>query len=219
MLHLPFADLQPHPDWSPSRESAAAVCFIAMLSLLQFPDLEQYTLNLKAIRSLVRYYRSRAEYLKKQDLGGSPRLAALMMSNAARAEAFGAFGSLPVATGRQQQQRQLRKVVRAGARPSPLQVAVWMGYYRRWHALTGRIVEGEVQHDDAQSDRRRGLTFDVVGLDEVGVTLALLTSGRGEGVAKFDCNARRGWCSMRFGPAVAVALGYSPRQRFASGVR
>ena len=187
------SNLQPHADWSSARESAAAVCFIAMLSLLQFPDLEQHALNLGAVRSLVRLYRSRAEYLKKQDLGGSHRLESLLLSNSARADAFGAFAALPVATGRQQQQRQLRKVVRAAARPSPLQVAVWMGYYRRWHVLTGRIVEGEVQQDDAQSDRRRGLTFDVVGLDEVSVSfINVLTVGRSQRVAESHGHAC-GW--------------------------
>lgn len=140
-----------------------------MLTMLQSPDVDEHSSNVDAIRDLVRLNRSRSTFLSKLDPDtNTPQQTAILASNIGRADALNAFASLPIATGRQQQQRQLRKVIRAAARPSALQAAVWLGFYRRWQDLTAKITEGETLQDDLSNDRRRGLISDLAGLNEVG---------------------------------------------------
>ncbi|KAL7420982.1 Ras GTPase activating protein ira2 [Cryptotrichosporon argae] len=74
---------------------------------------------------------------------------------------------LPVALGRQQQQRAIRRVFKTHARSSTTTVAIWFGLAARARSLASKIAS--VDADDVSADRdfrRRNMTADIEGLGE-----------------------------------------------------
>ena len=77
--------------------------------------------------------------------------------------------SLTLLSGRQQQQRQLRRAVHAYALPTTLSISVWLGLAASAKGLTAKITAAEAQMANGDRNaRRRGLA-DIDGLDEVGL--------------------------------------------------
>ena len=71
-------------------------------------------------------------------------------------------------TGRQQQQRQLRKVIRTFFRPSTLGISTWLGLSALAQSLTLQIKGSSSEPSLAAGrDHRTRLSGDVAGLSEV----------------------------------------------------
>jgi hypothetical protein len=74
-------------------------------------------------------------------------------------------------SGRQQQQKAFRKVIRQYARPLTSAVAIWLGIAAVARTLTSKIVAADADSTAFRTLRPRGLTADIDGLDEVSVSV------------------------------------------------
>ncbi|KAK4687682.1 neurofibromin 1, partial [Tremellales sp. Uapishka_1] len=157
---LRLAEAKPeHLAATPNAKSAVLLASIAALTGLIGPDVEQSSLASPALLAL-----SRLTFIVygPVDQSNGP----IVEEVAAQAQLMAELANLPPATGRQQQQRQIRRVARAHFRSSIPLVATWLGLAARANSLTSRIVRADHDELNERDSRRKALAADIEGLDE-----------------------------------------------------
>lgn len=145
---------------APNARPAVLIAKVATVTNLTGPDVEQTNLASPALLALsklmliVRSGISNDQNQADEITGHSTMLAEL--------------GSLPPATGRHQQQRAIRRIMKRHVRPSTLLSTVWFGLNARATTLTEKVIAAEKANNGAEDRdmRRRNLAADIDGLTE-----------------------------------------------------
>jgi len=144
---------------APNARPALLIAKVATVTSLTGPDVEQTNLASPALLAL-----SKLTLLVRSSISNSQ---AQMDEITSHSTMLAELGSLPAATGRHQQQRAIRRVMKRHSRPSTLLSTVWFGLAARAKTLIGKILAAE--SDDSNGDRdmrRRNLAADIEGLTE-----------------------------------------------------
>lgn len=144
---------------APNARPAVLIAKLATVTALTGPDVEQTNLGTPALVSL-----SKLMLLVRSAIS---KTTADMDEITSHSAMLSELGSLPSSSGRHQQQRAIRRVMKKHARPSTLLSTVWLGLAARVKTLTNKIVTADT--DDSSGDRdfrRRNLAADIEGLTE-----------------------------------------------------
>ena len=144
-------------------EPAVLISLVAVLTVLVSPDYEQLGHSVPVLRALkeltwVAHEKHLPEETPNNNFGGARRRLEI------RCKVFDLIANLPAATGRQQQQRQFRRVYRPYTIPTTGGVSVWLGISVVAKSLTSKIIAADASV--TAQNRRRGLAPEIDGLDE-----------------------------------------------------
>lgn len=139
---------------------AVLVAKVATVTSLTGPDVEQTNMAapaLMALSKLMLVVRSSASNSQAQ-----------MDEITSHSSMLAELGSLPSATGRNQQQRAIRRIMKTHVRSSTLLGGVWIGLAARLRTLTNKIhsAESDEPNGDRDIGRRRNMAADIQGLTE-----------------------------------------------------
>lgn len=144
---------------APNARNAVLIAKVATITSLTGPDVEQTNLAAPALMAL-----SKLMLIVRSAISNSQ---AQMDEITGHSQMLAELGSLPPATGRQQQQRAIRRIMKKHVRPSTLLSTVWLGLAARVKTLTAKIIAAESDEAADRGDfRRRGLANDIDGLTE-----------------------------------------------------
>lgn len=145
---------------APNARAAVLVAKVATITSLIGPDVQQTNMASQSLRAL-----SKLVLLVRSGISNSQaQLDEITDHSTMLAE----LASLPPATGRQLQQRAIRRVIKQHIRASTLLSTIWIGLNARATALAAKIAKAEASESNGDRDsRRRMLSADIVGLNEV----------------------------------------------------
>ncbi|WOO81456.1 Neurofibromin [Vanrija pseudolonga] len=144
---------------APNARAAVLVAKVATITSLIGPDVQQTNMASQSLRAL-----SKLVLLVRSGISNSQaQLDEITDHSTMLAE----LASLPPATGRQLQQRAIRRVIKQHIRASTLLSTIWIGLNARATALAAKIAKAEASESNGDRDsRRRMLSADIVGLNE-----------------------------------------------------
>lgn len=150
------------PDLAKAAQARPAVLIakVATVTSLTGPDVEQTNMAAPALMAL-----SKLMLVVRSSVSNSQ---AQMDEITSHSTMLSELGSLPAATGRNQQQRAIRRIMKSHVRSSTLLGGVWVGLAARMRLLTNKIHSAESDETNGERDfgRRRNMAADIEGLTE-----------------------------------------------------
>ncbi|ORY28775.1 hypothetical protein BCR39DRAFT_533800 [Naematelia encephala] len=146
--------------------TATIVASSASMISLSWPDVEQGSMispSLTALAGLVKV--AHKSQLARSSADDTDEARDAVRQVMIRIRVLEEIAILPSATGRQQQQRTLRKAIRPYIRPAIVPTSCWLGLVAYCRNLTARIISADADRKERDS-RRRALSADIDGLDE-----------------------------------------------------
>ncbi|CAK9779949.1 putative ras GTPase activator [Cutaneotrichosporon oleaginosum] len=143
---------------APAARPAVLVAKVATVTSLTGPDVEQTNMAAPALQAL-----SKLMIVVRSSVSNSQ---AQMDEITGHSNMLAELGSLPPATGRNQQQRAIRRIMKSHVRSSTLLGGVWIGLAARLRILTNKIHTAESDESEKDYGRRRNMAADIEGLTE-----------------------------------------------------
>lgn len=144
---------------APAARPAVLVAKVATVTSLTGPDVEQTNMAGPALMAL-----SKLMLIVRSSTSNNTQ--AQLDEITSHSNMLAQLGSLPPATGRNQQQRAIRRIMKAHVRSSTLLGGVWIGLVARLRVLTNKIHSAESDAAEKDYGRRRNMAADIDGLTE-----------------------------------------------------
>ncbi|ORX39325.1 putative ras GTPase activator [Kockovaella imperatae] len=160
---------EPHPEAfssSVAGDAASLVAIVSTVGQLCSPDFEHIAATTSVMKTIIKITQIAYQVKLPSSSPGQTNWGDPEKRVQARMTMLRDLSSLPPSLGRQQQQRQLRKIYRPYCVPSTGGIAIWTGWAQVAKVLTSKIVAAYADSTVPYGGRCRGLALDIEGLDE-----------------------------------------------------